>query len=98
MLQLSALSICDATPKDSHLIRKAVEALKHCDMEQKIHLKCSWESENLNNISVTMSQDQTSRKLHPAQNDSVLNVWSHFGLVHHLFIMLILSGHAFIPI
>lgn len=40
MLQLSALSICDASLKDSHLIRKAVEAWKHCDMEQKIHLKC----------------------------------------------------------
>lgn len=73
MLQLSALSICDASPKDSYLIRKAMEASKHCDMEQKIHLKSSREGKNLLKILANMSQDQASRKLHPDQNFSVLN-------------------------
>lgn len=72
MPQLSALSICDASPKDSYLIRKAV-ALEHCDMKQKIHVKSTQEGKNLNKISNNISQDQASRKLLTAQNFSVLN-------------------------
>lgn len=73
MPQLSALSICDASLKDSYLIRKAVKALKHCDMKQKINLKSTQEGKNLNKISANISQDQASRKLPTAQNFSVLN-------------------------
>lgn len=73
MPQLSALSICDAFPKDSYLIRKAMKALEHCDMKQKSHLKSTQEGKNLNKISVNISQDQVSRKLLAAQNFSVLN-------------------------
>lgn len=62
MPQLSALSICDASLKDSYLIRKAVKALDLCDMKQKIHLKSTQEGKTLNEISANASEDQASRK------------------------------------
>lgn len=66
MLQLGALSICDASLKDSYLIRKAAEALKQCDTEQKIHLKGTQErkKKTLNKIFASMCQDQACRKWH----------------------------------
>lgn len=62
-IQLSVISICDATLKDTYLIRKAVAALNHCDVEQKIHLKSTPVGMNLDIILTIMSQDHDSRKL-----------------------------------
>lgn len=62
-MQLSVISICDATLKDTYLIRKAVAALNHCDVEQKIHLKSTPVGMNLDIILTIMSQDRASRKL-----------------------------------
>lgn len=71
--QLNVILICDAPLKDSHLIWTAMEPLKCCDMEQKIHLKSTLEGINLDVILTITSQGHASRKLQTDEYLSALN-------------------------